>query len=69
VARLGRVSRARVSQIMNLLHLAPDIQAQLLFLPAMETGWAGIILADLQRVTAELNWRKQRKMWANFPFK
>jgi len=26
LARLGHVSRARISQIMNLLHLAPDIQ-------------------------------------------
>lgn len=26
LARLGHVSRARVTQIMKLLHLAPDIQ-------------------------------------------
>lgn len=26
LARLGYVSRARITQIMNLLHLAPDIQ-------------------------------------------
>ncbi len=34
LARLGHVTRARVTQIMNLLHLAPDIQETLLFLPA-----------------------------------
>jgi hypothetical protein len=28
LARLGQVSRARISQILNLLHLAPDIQEQ-----------------------------------------
>src|SRR5690349_7437481 len=33
LARLGHVSRARMTQIMNLLNLAPDIQEQLLFLP------------------------------------
>lgn len=33
VARLGHVSRARISQIMSLPHLAPDIQEALLFLP------------------------------------
>src|SRR5947208_397811 len=38
IARLGRVSRARVSQIMNLLMLAPDIQTELLFLPRIERG-------------------------------
>ena len=37
LARLGRVSRARVSQIMNLLNLAPDIQERLLFLTPVKT--------------------------------
>jgi hypothetical protein len=32
LAAVGRVSRARVTQIMNLLNLAPDIQEQILFL-------------------------------------
>jgi hypothetical protein len=31
-ARLGHVSRARMSQILALLNLAPDLQEQLLFL-------------------------------------
>ncbi len=33
IARLGYVSRARVTQIMNLTNLAPDIQEEILFLP------------------------------------
>jgi hypothetical protein len=33
LARLGRVTRARMTQIMQLLGLAPDIQEQILFLP------------------------------------
>lgn len=33
LARLGYVTRARITQIMNLLNLAPDIQENLLFLP------------------------------------
>jgi hypothetical protein len=32
LARLGHVTRARVSQIMDLLLLAPDIQEQILFM-------------------------------------
>ena len=64
VARVGRVSRARVTQVMNLLLLAPDLQEQLLFLERLEGGRAAIILADLQRVAREPNWRRQRKMWA-----
>ena len=31
LARLGYVTRARITQIMNLLYLAPDIQEVLLF--------------------------------------
>src|SRR5262249_29987473 len=38
LARVGHVSRARISQIMNLLVLAPDIQEQLLFLPRTQRG-------------------------------
>ena len=33
LSRLGSVSRARISQIMNLLNLAREIQEALLFLP------------------------------------
>ena len=36
LARLGQVTRARISQIMDLLCLAPDIQEELLFLPRVE---------------------------------
>jgi len=38
LARLGHVSRARMTQIMNLLNLAPNLQEELLFLPAVDRG-------------------------------
>ena len=38
LARLGRVSRARLTQIMNLLILAPDIQEAMLHLPRVTGG-------------------------------
>jgi hypothetical protein len=38
LARLGQVSRARTTQIMSLLHLAPDLQEQILFLPRIQKG-------------------------------
>src|SRR3990170_2361781 len=38
LARLGHVTRARVTQVMNLLMLAPDIQEAILFLPLIEDG-------------------------------
>lgn len=64
VARLGRVSRARVTQIMNLVFLAPDIQEQLLFLPPVTAGRAPVLLRDLQPVAREPDWEKQRELWA-----
>jgi hypothetical protein len=63
IGRLGHVTRARVSQIMNLLNLAPDIQEAILNLPRIETGRAPIILAQLQPIASTLDWRKQRIQW------
>jgi hypothetical protein len=63
LARLGHVTRARVTQIMNLLHLAPDIQEEILFLPRTRSGRDPIILAQLQAITQVLDWRKQRRRW------
>jgi hypothetical protein len=45
LAALGHVTRARISQIMNLLNLAPDIQKAILFLPRTLRGRDSIILA------------------------
>lgn len=63
IGRLGHVTRARVSQIMNLLNLAPDIQEAILHLPRTETGRAPIILAQLQPIASTPDWRKQRILW------
>lgn len=63
LATLGHVTRARICQIMNLIHLAPDIQEALLFLPPTLRGRDAIILADLMPIAAALDWRKQRRLW------
>ena len=63
VAELGHVTRARISQIMNLLNLAPDIQEAILFLPEVERGGDPVILAELQPIAAEKDWARQRKAW------
>ena len=63
LASLGHVTRARISQILNLIHLAPDIQEALLFLPATRRGRDAIILADLMPIAAACDWRKQRRQW------
>jgi hypothetical protein len=67
LARLGHVTRARITQIMNLLLLAPDLQEQLLFLPRVEAGDDGIYLCHLQPITAVCDWRRQRRLWKTLP--
>ena len=63
VARLAGVTRARVTQIMNLLHLAPDIQEALLDLPRTLHGPDRFHEEDVRRIAAEPLWSKQRAMW------
>ena len=63
IARLGHVTRARVTQIMNLLHLAPDIQDAVLNLPRVERGRDAISERDLRPIAALPDWRKQRVAW------
>lgn len=63
IARLGHVTRARVTQVMNLLHLAPDIQEAILFLPAVEQGRDPFCERDLRPIAAMADWRKQRAAW------
>ena len=60
---MGQVSNARISQIMNLRHLAPDIQEALLFLPLTESPRDPISERDLRPLVAEPNWEEQRKLW------
>ena len=63
LASLGQVTHARISQIVSLLHLAPDIQEAILFLPPTLRGRDAIILADLMPIAACIDWRKQRRLW------
>jgi len=63
LARLGYVTRARLTQIMNLLCLAPDIQEAILFLPATIRGRDAITEQVLRPIAAMAGWAKQRQMW------
>ena len=63
VARLGYITRARASQIMNLTLLAPDIQEEIL-------GWTsevGRVLSVTEREVRALSrhasWKRQREAW------
>jgi len=63
LARLGYVTRARITQIMNLLNLAPDIQEEILFLPRTVKGRDPIRERDVRPIAAVPHWNRQRKMW------
>lgn len=61
LARRGRVTRARMTQIIKLLDLAPDIQEQILFLPPVE----GLNERNLRRIVSRIDWNEQRRMFAD----
>lgn len=61
LARLAHVTQPRMTQIMNLNHLAPDIQEQLLFLQPLTTGRAKVCERHLRTLAANPCWREQRR--------
>ena len=63
LARLGHVTRARMSQIMDLLNLSPDIQEAILFLPAVEEGKDSVTERGVRKVVAVERWAKQRTLF------
>jgi hypothetical protein len=63
LARIGHVTRARVTQIMNLLNLAPEIQEQILFLPEVGEGRDPVKEWQVRPVAAEEDWERQRRIW------
>lgn len=64
LARLGQVSAARITQIMNLLHLAPDILEEILNLPRTIRGRDAVTERQHRLVAAVPAWREQRAMWS-----
>ncbi|MBN2583225.1 MAG: hypothetical protein JXL80_09155 [Planctomycetes bacterium] len=63
LARLAHVTQPRMTQIMNLLHLAPDIQEEILHLPPVVEGRDPVTERDLRPVVRLMDWRKQRKAY------
>jgi hypothetical protein len=57
LARLGRISPARLSQILLLAQLAPVIQERILFLPAWEDGVISEL--ELREIAREIRWDRQ----------
>ncbi len=60
LARLAHVTRARITQLMNLLLLASDIQEEILF---MIVDSPAITERSLRPITAIPDWSRQRAAW------
>lgn len=63
IARLAHVTQPRVTQILNLTLLAPDLQEALLFLPLTMRGRDPITERDLRHIVALVDWKEQRRRW------
>ena len=55
-------SRARITQIMNLLWLAPDIQEEILF-SVSPTGRDVVTTRDVRAIVRVMDWAEQRRLW------
>ena len=59
LARVGHVTRPRLTQIMKLLDLAPDIQEHILFLPPIKN----LNERNLRPIVNVIDWRQQRRLF------
>jgi hypothetical protein len=66
LARVGHVSRARLTQIMDLNLLAPDIQDELLFLETRCLNPSQLIERSVRKIAKVLCWRRQRQLWRSY---
>jgi hypothetical protein len=64
LAVVAHVTPARVTQILNLLLLAPQIQEQLLFVALVTRGRDAITERELRGITAVSCWKTQLRMWS-----
>jgi hypothetical protein len=64
LARLAAVSKERISQLMMLNWLAPDIQDAVLNLPPTFAGRFPISETKMREIAKQPNWAEQRSRWA-----
>lgn len=66
LARVGFITRARITQIMNLLNLAPEIQEDLVRLGFVHSGKDEITERQLRYMSGQADWQKQLESWGQF---
>lgn len=65
LARLGGLTRERISQIMKLLWLAPEIQMDILYLPPTPGGRFPISEVAMRKIADRLAWPEQQEEWVS----
>lgn len=65
LAHYGQISTTRMSQIMWLDNLAPDIQEQILVLPRTVQGRDAILEREVRPIAKTHDWAEQRIMWTD----
>jgi hypothetical protein len=60
LARLGCISKERISQIMRLAWLAPDIQQEIMTLPRTPRGRCHVGEVALRQIASKMLWGEQR---------
>ncbi len=63
IARMYKLSRARVTQIMDLLYLAPEIQEEILLLEGKGRGDFDVTERAMRQITQSQSWSKQCELW------
>ena len=62
-SRKRQVTRERISQILKLVWLAPDIQTEILYLPPILGGRYPISELSLRPIADLLSWKEQGEAW------
>ena len=65
LAHYAQVTTARMTHIMWLVNLAPNIQETILFLPRVESGSDPITEIEVRRIARVMDWGVQRGRWGN----
>lgn len=63
IARGAGITRARVTQILNLTQLAPDIQQAILDLEPTTERVPHFREGEVRQIAIKANWGQQRKLW------
>jgi hypothetical protein len=63
LARLGGLTRERISQIMKLNWLASDLQLEILYLNQAPGERFPVSEVDVRRIAGHLSWEEQRNSW------